>query len=358
MEKQHKFQSLRVAIFKILFILVGGIIFSLVSRKQNQIGIEKALEAENLLEKNNQNKLIIKNSVENLERSIKQFSDFATSTSNRLESQAASIEEITAVIEESSSSFDSNSFTIEEQNNKINGIFNGSQELTNLIEIIDNFSKKLVEIASLNKIEIEKLSDESNHTNQFLKSIHSSFEKVDEINQIMGEIADKTNLLALNASIEAARAGESGRGFAVVAQEVSKLADFTAENAKLISVVVKESRKTISDATKSSESAGNLASSQFEKLVSTLDMIQAMDEKYDQQRIILRGFLNELNNVNQLSSQISLSTKEQILGNKEIIRGIQTLEQEVNEISQSSKELEDNIQNIQRQSKSLLELID
>jgi methyl-accepting chemotaxis protein len=353
--------GLSIEIFKILFILVGGIIFSLVIRKQNQlnqIGIEKALEAENLLEKNNQNKLIIKNSVENLERSIKQFSDFATSTSNRLESQAASIEEITAVIEESSSSFDSNSFTIEEQNNKINGIFNGSQELTNLIEIIDNFSKKLVEIASLNKIEIEKLSDESNHTNQFLKSIHSSFEKVDEINQIMGEIADKTNLLALNASIEAARAGESGRGFAVVAQEVSKLADFTAENAKLISVVVKESRKTISDATKSSESAGNLASSQFEKLVSTLDMIQAMDEKYDQQRIILRGFLNELNNVNQLSSQISLSTKEQILGNKEIIRGIQTLEQEVNEISQSSKELEDNIQNIQRQSKSLLELID
>ena len=126
----------------------------------------------------------------------------------------------------------------------------------------------------------------------------------------------------------------------------------------MISIVVKESRKTITFATKSSESAGNLASSQIEKLVSTLDMIQSMDEKYDEQRIILRGFLNELNNVNQLSSQVSLSTKEQILGNKEIIRGIQALEQEVNEISQSSKELEDSIQNIQRQSKSLLELID
>jgi methyl-accepting chemotaxis protein len=353
--------GLSLEIFKILFILVGGIIFSLVIRKQNQlnqIAIEKAIEAENLIEKNYQSKLIIKNSVENLEVSIVQFSDFATSTSNRLESQAASIEEITAVIEESSSSFDSNSFTIEQQNNKITEIFNGSQELTNLIEIIDNYSKKLVDIASLNKIEIEKLSEESNHTNQFLKSIHSSFEKVDEINQIMGEIADKTNLLALNASIEAARAGEAGRGFAVVAQEVSKLADFTAENAKLISIVVKESRKTITFATKSSESAGNLASSQIEKLVSTLDMIQSMDEKYDEQRIILRGFLNELNNVNQLSSQVSLSTKEQILGNKEIIRGIQALEQEVNEISQSSKELEDSIQNIQRQSKSLLELID
>lgn len=97
-------------------------------------------------------------------------------------------------------------------------------------------------------IEKMNLSSQSNiTTSNKIQNLGEKIFLIQNIADVVSEISESTNLLALNASIEAARAGEAGKGFAVVADEVRKLAENSTEQAKQIQIIVNDIKGEISD---------------------------------------------------------------------------------------------------------------
>ncbi|OOQ02188.1 hemolysin [Helicobacter pylori] len=143
--------------------------------------------------------------------------------------------------------------------------------------------------------DIESLYEKMQNATSLADSLNQRSNEITQVISLIDDIAEQTNLLALNAAIEAARAGEHGRGFAVVADEVRKLAEKTQKATKEIAVVVKSMQQEANDIQTNTHDINSIVGSikgDVEELKSTVknNMIVAQAAKYTVYNINNRVF--------------------------------------------------------------------
>ncbi|CAI8990077.1 methyl-accepting chemotaxis protein [Brevibacillus sp. IT-7CA2] len=306
-----------------------------------------------------------------LKRSINQMMENVSEIIQRLftsiEHLASSAEELTAISGQSSETADhiaqatgvvvqSSRATFESSEQTslaMEEMAVGVQRIAHSSSIVSEFTQ--VVVADVNqgnnntKKSIQQMNNAKNTVEESAIVVHSLVEKSHEIQniaQLISEIANQTNLLALNASIEAARAGEHGRGFSVVADQVKKLADQTSVATINITKIIKE----ILGAT---QSASQTLNKGLAEVGIGVEQVQQVGRIFDAILKSIQDVNDQIQEVSAASEEISAGTQEVSASMGEIVSVANSSLQRLQGVSQGTEQQRHSIQEISAAAESL-----
>ena len=190
---------------------------------------------------------------------------------------------------------------------------------------------------------IERIAGAASSASKIVGEVAKSSNRIGEILEVIDDIADQTNLLALNAAIEAARAGEHGRGFAVVADEVRKLAERTGKATGEITDMIEGIQGESTRAVESMEEAGQLtgegkeladkSGSSLNEIVTmsqrVMDMIQQMATATEEQSAAAEQISKNIEHVSSITKETATGAEQSATAAEQLNRQAEGMKQMV-----------------------------
>ncbi len=188
-----------------------------------------------------------------------------------------------------------------------------------------------------------RIADVVKKSAETVEALGKSSDAIGEIIQVIDDIADQTNLLALNAAIEAARAGEQGRGFAVVADEVRKLAERTTKATKEIAGMIKQIQKVTTEAVDSMKQ-GKIEVDKGKSLA-------------DNAGEVLREIITEAEKVTDVAALVAAASEEQSAAAEQISKNIESISAVTQESASGAQQIAKSAEDLNNLTQRLEKLI-
>jgi methyl-accepting chemotaxis protein len=264
----------------------------------------------------------VRSGVDALVTGAQQVADSSAQQSSSSSAMAASVEEMTVSIN-----------TVSDSANEARTIAQEAGEIANQGgTIIEQTVNEMVMIAKA-----------VGQASGAIESLGRESEQISSVVQVIKEVADQTNLLALNAAIEAARAGEQGRGFAVVADEVRKLAERTTQSTGDISSMVGKIQTSSKEAV-----------SEMGQMVKQVESGQTLAHEAGER---IQSIREGANKVVQAVSEISNALKEQSSASHDIARHVESVAQMTDQNSAAAGDAASGAQRLKQLAKDVDEIV-
>ena len=212
---------------------------------------------------------------------------------------------------------------------------------------VDIKMRETVEVSEKGRMDMEHVSEALNNIELSIRSLEEAVNKVGsaskeivDIIKLIGDIADETNLLSLNASIEAARAGEAGRGFAVVASEIGSLAKNSTESVEHITQLITEINKLVEDAvSQAGDSVGEIGDSAV--LIHTaVDTFNTIFNNIKATNQLMANVVEKIGHVDEVATNVAAICEEQAASSDEIMATSESMLGQADNISKNSGQVE------------------
>lgn len=243
--------------------------------------------------------------------------------------------------------------TVEQLSLSVEGIAQSAARLAVFVEgtkkdsdSVNSKMQETVDASEKGKEAIQDMDAAMQNINNSVKKLQFTIDKVGKaseeitnITRVIGDIADKTSLLSLNAYIEAARAGSSGRGFAVVAQEIGTLAQTSMDAVHHIEGFVLEIETSVSDVVnQANESSVNINNSGV-LIKNAIDTFDIIFENIAVAGNLVQNMIQKVDQVEDVARNVAEISKEQAASAKKILDSSDNLVEQADKLMENSKEV-------------------